>query len=72
MNATNLPASLRKYAKQIAEVSDERSGGDGYWVYLKPGLRYSMDGTHCIHEDTLGECAKAMKYVEPCDGDCCK
>lgn len=75
MTATKLPKCLRKYAHLIAEVSDERRGygeNDGYWVYLVPGYIDPDGECHCIHEDTPAECAKLMKYVEKCHGDCCK
>jgi len=47
---------LTKWQKSvIKEISDERSSGDGIWVYLKNGLLNDVDGTHCIHEDTWEE-----------------
>jgi len=67
----NIPATLRPYKDIIDEVSDERSTGDGVWVYLNKGLRW--DYIHFIHEDTLKECADQLKHnVEPCDCDQCK
>lgn len=66
-----LPVPLRPYAGMIEEVSDERSSGNGYWVYLVAGLRY-YDGTHCVHEDTPRACAFAMANVEPCSLECCE
>lgn len=64
-----LPKCLKRYAHLIAEVSDERRGDDGYWVYLIPGYWSPDDETHCIHEDNPTECARVMKGVEPCP--CC-
>ena len=70
MNAQDLPASIRKYHAMISDVSDERSNGDGYWVYLKSGFCYESE-THAIHEDTLKGCAECLRYVEPCScSDC--
>jgi hypothetical protein len=70
MNAQDLPASIRKYHAMISDVSDERSNGDGYWVYLKSGFCYERE-THAIHEDTLKECAECLRFVEPCScSDC--
>ncbi len=72
MTVTDLPKTLRKFADKIADVSDERGSGDGYWVYLVNGWRDDEGETHCIHEDTITECAKRMKHIQPCtEPDCC-
>lgn len=65
IDAKLLPKSLRKFAHLIADVSDERAGGDGYWVYLVNGYRWDGE-THCVHEDTITDCARAMRCVAPC------
>lgn len=68
----NLPRCLRKFADKISEVSDERSAGDGYWVYLANGWRDPDGETHCIHEDTPAECAALMPDIRRCTAsDCC-
>lgn len=63
-----LPASLRKWHKLIDYVSDERESGDGYWVYLNPGLINTLTETHMVHEDTLTDCAQIFKedWIQPC------
>lgn len=66
MQAKDLPRPLKKYADVISEVSDERSVGDGYWVYLIDGWRDDEGETHCIHEDNPTECAKKMPYIIKC------
>ena len=66
----NLPACLRPHRAVIAEISDERRDGDGYWVYLATGLWSPEDETHCVHEDTPRACAAKLRRVEPCP--CCR
>jgi hypothetical protein len=66
-----LPACLKRFAHMIDEISDERGGGDGYWVYLKAGWIDADGETHCVHEDTPKECALAMGGVVKCEGACC-
>lgn len=72
MTATNLPKTLQRWADKIDEVSDERATGEGYWIYLKAGWWSPEDETHCIHEDTIRDCAAKMKCIEPCNHECCK
>jgi len=69
-----LPRSLQPYAEMIEEVSDERreaDGDSGYWVYLRPGYIHPDDEVHCVHRDTLRECAREMKNVQRCTRSCC-
>lgn len=67
MQKQDLPASIRTWHGIIDEVSDERSNGDGYWIYLKPGWIDTMFEVHMVHEDTLAECADQLRNsVEPC------
>lgn len=72
MEAKLLPTSLRKYANLIADVSDERQNGDGYWVYLISGRVNTLHEVHFVHEDTPQECAKLFKlFVDNCHcSDC--
>ena len=72
MNKQDLPASLRKWHAIIDDVSDERSNGDGYWVYLKSGYINTSQDVHLVHEDTLRECAEYLRHdVKPCNcSDC--
>lgn len=66
LTAKNLPTALRKYSKMIAEVSDERESGNGYWVYLRDGFHNSLHDVHLVHESTPAECAAVMAlHVEP-------
>lgn len=66
-----IPATLRRFATYIDDISDERGDGDGYWVYLVPG--WICDEVHCVHEDTIRECAKAMRCIERCTApNCCQ
>ena len=53
----------------VTEVSDERSAGDGIWVYLKK--HQSTIGTHVIHEDTVKD---VLRYwpPEPCTRETCE
>lgn len=50
---------------RIESVSDERSSGDGIWLYLKKGWKSSQD-THCVHEDTVKECREELENVMEC------
>jgi hypothetical protein len=61
-----LPKPLQPFADRIAEVSDERDAGDGYWVYLKVGWRDEEGETHCVHEDTPTACARRMPGLIRC------
>lgn len=72
MEAKLLPTSLRKYANLIADVSDERQNGDGFWVYLISGRVNTLHEVHFVHEDTPQECAKLFKlFVDNCHcSDC--
>lgn len=69
MQPSQLPKPLRRWAPLIAEVSDERGTDEGYWVYLNPGIWSPDDETHCIHEDTIRECANKLRLVQRCS--CC-
>lgn len=66
MTTNDLPKCLHKHAEKISSVSDERGSGDGYWVYLAPGWRDPDGETHCLHEDNPSQCAKLMKWIQPC------
>lgn len=73
MTKSELPKSLRRFADKVESVSDERGGGDGYWVYLACGWRDEDGETHCVHEDTPTACAARMKHLKPClTPGCCK
>lgn len=46
----------------VESVSDERSSGQGIWVYTRPGY-VTHDCCHTIHESTVKECCRAFSYV---------
>ena len=49
---------------RVDSISDERSFGDGYFVYLKAGYCISDDDTcHTIHEYSIAECLKQLQGV---------
>lgn len=55
------------------DISDERSSGDGYWVYLKKGYQMEPSSmTHSVHEDTPSKALAALKKIVPCDCEYCK
>lgn len=59
-------------------IEEEFQDVDGYWIYLKPGLKSDSDpigNLHIIHEDTkteaykvgavlLCDCAECLKLIE--------
>jgi len=60
-----------KLAKR--HIEEEYRDVDGYWVYLKPGYKNSLDplgNLHIMSEDTKRECYQ--HGVLPCDCDECK
>ena len=66
----SLPKMLRKYADKIQSVSYEGKV-DGIWVDLVRGW-LSPQETHSVHEGTITECAKMMRWVTPCDCEDCR
>lgn len=72
MTKLRLPKSLEKFRDKISDVEDYRASDDGYWVHLKCGWRTYDGETHSIHEETITECAKLMKWIVPCtEPGCC-
>ena len=57
---------------RVREFSDERSSGDGYWLYLKAGWRNDNGHEHAIHEDTPEQCLRELTSVEICACQECK
>ena len=72
MDASKLPRPLRRFASKIAEVSDERGYGEGYWVYFHRGWILWPDGTHQIHENSPTACSHQFYRVEACDCAYCR
>jgi len=70
-----LPKTLQRLLAEddrIDEIWDERGDDNGYWIYFKPGWINDMTETHCIHEDTVKECFKHLRfYVRQCQCDNC-
>lgn len=46
---------------RVAWVSDERSLGDGVWVYLKPGYKNASTDTGTIHESSWSRALRVLK-----------
>lgn len=68
----HLPKSLRRFEDKIESIEDLRSSDEGFWVHLKTGWINTMDSTHSVHEDTITDCVREMRFVEQCNGDCCQ
>lgn len=67
-----IPKTLQRFADKIDAIEDLRGSDEGYWIHLRAGWINTMDGTHSVLKDTITECARAMRFVEPCTGDCCE
>ncbi len=50
-----------KYTEAIADISDERNNGDGWWIYLKEPFFNPDLECRIIHEETLTECIHELK-----------
>ncbi len=57
---------------RVAEVSDERELGDGFWVYLKSGWNNGSAEEHIIHEASPSACLKRFYEIDDCNCDDCK
>ena len=57
----SINALPEKFTAAIADISDERNNGDGWWVYLKEP--FFNDALECriIHEAKLSDCIKQLK-----------
>ena len=70
-----LPKSLQRYASRIADYSDERSSGNGIWLYYKRGWKSLSDPMGCLHqdhEDTVKELVSCARAMLKCDCNDCK
>ena len=72
-----LPKTIAKLANdpRVESISDERGGfdgGDGIWVYLKPGFMCTATQTHCVHEWTVLDVLVAWQSGEPCNCKDCR
>lgn len=61
---------IQQHAK-VDCVSDERTAGHGFWVYLSPPWCYSDQGRHSIHKDSPTECWRELRWAERCVCDRC-
>lgn len=52
--------------RRVHSIFDERTSGDGIWVYLKDG--FNFEGCSAVHEDSWTQCEKALRTVV--EGDC--
>ncbi len=59
---------------RVADISDERGFGEGFWVYTKgwcteahPAGHDEATCLHGIHEDSPTACWEAMRSLAPCD-----
>lgn len=50
-----------KYINAIADVSDERDNGDGWWIYLKEPFFNPQLECRTIHEQKLHDCIRILK-----------
>ena len=66
-----IPKTILKDGR-IQEISDERGGGDGIWVYLKPGFINIESETHMIHEDSWKEVIAMRGFIKPCTCEDCQ
>lgn len=48
---------------RVADVSDERAMGDGYWVALRDGWLTETNGCQTVHEYTIKHLRAAMARV---------
>lgn len=55
---SNLP---QKYIDAIADFSDERNNGDGYWIYLKEPFFNPQLECRTIHEQKLSAAISILK-----------
>ena len=67
---TAKPRTLAQLAAHpwVESVSDERSSGDGIWVYTRPGFVNDAGG-HTIHETTVKGCLAAFADIRECPED---
>jgi hypothetical protein len=56
--------------KRVDSISDERSLGDGFWVYLKAGFQCDP-ATHVIHENSPTACLKRLVEITKCQCEAC-
>ena len=54
-------------------IEDRGDNGDGFWIYLKPGwVDNTGTGAHMVHESSIEESFKFLKWVDKCDCNECK
>ena len=71
----NLPTTLVALLRQVQyqdKIDTAEHDEDGYWVYLNYGYCTGDDGTHIIHENTIGKVRKQLQRVKPCSCSLCQ
>jgi hypothetical protein len=72
----SLPKTLKNLwannRDKINEIVDERSSGDGYWIYLTPGWLCGDLECHFCHEWTVADVLEAFRSVHACDCEECQ
>ncbi len=61
--------------KKAQYIDDERAIGNGIFVYLRYGFRFSEDmlvPSHVLSFDTMTEARQAIKNAIPCDCSECQ
>lgn len=66
---SSLHAQYAQYLEPIGQFNcDPSDTDDGYWFYIRAGFCCDASAAlHTIHEDTLAQCEKCMREIEPCD-----
>lgn len=57
-------------ARPKHEIRDERSNGNGWFVYLSAG--WQLDGAHCFGEDRRRDVTDTLKRVKKCECQECQ
>lgn len=52
---------------RVVDLSDERSSGDGIWLYTINGYCVECKGLHTLHAETSQEMIELMRMIYPCD-----
>ena len=73
---TKLADKIRSHPR-VESLEDERSYGNGWWVYLNKGFAYGHVGdatgeAHCFSEDTLSDMWRSLKMTGTCKCDECQ
>lgn len=65
----------KKHTDKISSISDERSMGDGFWIYLgNQFCNREMEphgGMHIIHEGSPSNCISQLRKADKCNCEDC-